>query len=182
MSSSPRWCRSAPSTPRGSCRTTPTATPTTTSTQPPSKSCPSARYAAFANLSIYTCQFKICLLLRQDNVVCLPAKLAQSLGGMGRIATVHKVNSLVHLIDPNTGQCMYAETLDPYTQQGLYGLRLKGTYQNGLSISRIEHSMERQSCNVSSDAAKPGLEIPKRVSSEWRPHSFGLFLSRFCSI
>ena len=42
----------------------------------------------------------------QDNVVCLPAKLAQSLGGMGRIATVLKVNSLVHLIDPNTGQCM----------------------------------------------------------------------------
>jgi len=40
----------------------------------------------------------------KDNVVCLPAKLAQSLGGMGRIATVHKVNSLVHLIDPNTGQ------------------------------------------------------------------------------
>ena len=62
-------------------------------------------------------------------MVCLPAKLAQSLGGMGRIATVHKVNSLVHLIDPNTGQCMYAyaETLDPYTQYGYYGLGLKGT-------------------------------------------------------
>ena len=46
----------------------------------------------------------------KDNVVCLPAKLAQSLGGMGRVAVVHKVNGLVHLIDPNTAQCKYCGT------------------------------------------------------------------------
>ncbi len=40
----------------------------------------------------------------KDNVVCLPAKLSQSLGGIGRISVVHKVNNLVHIIDPNTAQ------------------------------------------------------------------------------
>jgi len=43
----------------------------------------------------------------KDNVVCLPAKLAHSLGGIGQICVVNKVTSLVHLIDPNT--CQFAE-------------------------------------------------------------------------
>ena len=41
----------------------------------------------------------------KDNVVCLPAKLAHSLGGLGQICVVQKITSLVHLIDPNSCQC-----------------------------------------------------------------------------
>jgi nonsense-mediated mRNA decay protein 3 len=41
----------------------------------------------------------------KDNIVCLPPKLAHSLGGIGQICVVYKVTSLLHLIDPNTCQC-----------------------------------------------------------------------------
>ena len=41
----------------------------------------------------------------KDNVVCLPVKLAHSLGGIGQICVVYKVTSKLHLIDPNTCQC-----------------------------------------------------------------------------
>lgn len=41
----------------------------------------------------------------KDNVVCLPPKVAQSLGGIGQICVVHKVTTMLHLIDPNTCQC-----------------------------------------------------------------------------
>ena len=41
----------------------------------------------------------------KDNVVCLPARLAHHLGGIGQICVVHKITSLIHLIDPNTCQC-----------------------------------------------------------------------------
>ena len=41
----------------------------------------------------------------KDNVVCLPEKLASSLGGIGQICVVYKVTSKLHLIDPNTCQC-----------------------------------------------------------------------------
>ena len=41
----------------------------------------------------------------KDNVVCLPDKLAHSLGGIGQICVVYKVTSKLHLIDPNTCQC-----------------------------------------------------------------------------
>jgi len=43
----------------------------------------------------------------KDNVVCLPHKLAHSLGGIGQICVVYKVTSKLHLIDPNT--CQFAE-------------------------------------------------------------------------
>lgn len=43
----------------------------------------------------------------KDNVVCLPEKLAHSLGGIGQICVVYKVTSKLHLIDPNT--CQFAE-------------------------------------------------------------------------
>jgi len=43
----------------------------------------------------------------KDNVVCLPVKLAHSLGGIGQICVVYKVTSRLHLIDPNT--CQFAE-------------------------------------------------------------------------
>jgi len=38
----------------------------------------------------------------KDEVVCLPKKLAQSLGNMGQIALVQRVTQTVHLIDPGT--------------------------------------------------------------------------------
>ena len=44
----------------------------------------------------------------KDNIVCLPKGLAHSLGGIGRVCVVHKVTSLLHLIDPNTCQCKYS--------------------------------------------------------------------------
>jgi len=40
----------------------------------------------------------------KDNVVCLPLKLAKSLGSIGQICHFNKVTHTVHLIDPNTGQ------------------------------------------------------------------------------
>jgi len=40
----------------------------------------------------------------KDNVVCLPAKLAHSLGGLGQICVVQKITTLIHLIDPNSSQ------------------------------------------------------------------------------
>jgi len=40
----------------------------------------------------------------KDNVVCLPAKLAHSLGGIGQICIAHKITHLIHLIDPASGQ------------------------------------------------------------------------------
>jgi len=40
----------------------------------------------------------------KDNVVCLPSRLAKSLGSIGQICHVNKVTHLLHLIDPNTGQ------------------------------------------------------------------------------
>merc|ERR1719266_3230698 len=40
----------------------------------------------------------------KDNVVCLPVRLARSLGSIGQICHVQKVNHLLHLIDPNTCQ------------------------------------------------------------------------------
>ncbi len=42
----------------------------------------------------------------KDNVVCLPPKLARSLGGIAQICVVQKVTTLVHLIDPNTCQAV----------------------------------------------------------------------------
>ena len=45
----------------------------------------------------------------KDNVVCLPAKLAHSLGGLGQICVVQKITSLVHLIDPNSCQCEHSK-------------------------------------------------------------------------
>jgi len=41
------------------------------------------------------------------NVVCLPKKMATSLGGIGQICVVERVTNLIHLIDPNT--CQFAE-------------------------------------------------------------------------
>jgi nonsense-mediated mRNA decay protein 3 len=43
----------------------------------------------------------------KDGVVALPAKVAQSYGCIGRICVVNKVNSQIHIIDPNTGQCEF---------------------------------------------------------------------------
>ncbi|XP_040572820.1 60S ribosomal export protein NMD3 [Lepeophtheirus salmonis] len=43
----------------------------------------------------------------KDNIVCLPPKVAHSLGGMGQIALVHKVTNVLHLLDPST--CQFAE-------------------------------------------------------------------------
>ena len=40
----------------------------------------------------------------KDNIVCLPTKLAQSLGNLGQICVCHRVTTSVHLIDPNTLQ------------------------------------------------------------------------------
>ena len=40
----------------------------------------------------------------KDNIVCLPSKLAKSLGSIGQICHVNKVTSVLHLIDPQTGQ------------------------------------------------------------------------------
>ncbi|XP_064652153.1 60S ribosomal export protein NMD3-like [Lineus longissimus] len=47
----------------------------------------------------------------KDNVVCLPAKLAQSLGNLGQICVCYRVSSVIHLIDPNT--CQIAEVPGP---------------------------------------------------------------------
>jgi len=43
----------------------------------------------------------------KDNAVCLPAKLAHSLGGINQICIAHKVTHLIHLIDPSTGQSKF---------------------------------------------------------------------------
>ncbi len=43
----------------------------------------------------------------KDNVVCLPRKLAHSLGGIGQVCIVQKVSNLVHLIDPTTCQSKF---------------------------------------------------------------------------
>jgi len=43
----------------------------------------------------------------KDNVVCLPTKLAHSLGGIGQVCVVSKVSQAVHVIDPNT--CQFAD-------------------------------------------------------------------------
>ncbi|XP_074656149.1 60S ribosomal export protein NMD3-like [Tubulanus polymorphus] len=43
----------------------------------------------------------------KDEIVCLPAKLAQQLGNLGRIAVCNRVTQTIHLIDPNT--CQIAE-------------------------------------------------------------------------
>ena len=40
----------------------------------------------------------------KDNIVCLPLRLAKSLGSIGQIVHVQKVTHLLHLIDPNTAQ------------------------------------------------------------------------------
>ncbi|MED6245878.1 ribosome-binding protein, partial [Ataeniobius toweri] len=40
----------------------------------------------------------------KDNVVCLPPRLAQSLGNMGQICVCIRVTSTIHLIDPRTLQ------------------------------------------------------------------------------
>lgn len=40
----------------------------------------------------------------QDNIVCLPPKLAQILGNISPICICTHVTQLVHLIDPNTLQ------------------------------------------------------------------------------
>lgn len=40
----------------------------------------------------------------KDNVVCLPSRVAKSLGSIGQICHVNKVTHLLHLIDPNSGQ------------------------------------------------------------------------------
>ncbi len=42
----------------------------------------------------------------KDCVVCLPAKLAHQLGGIGQICVVQRVSSIIHLIDPFSGQSM----------------------------------------------------------------------------
>ncbi len=44
----------------------------------------------------------------KDNVVCLPAKLAQSLGNLGQVLVCIRVTTTVHLIDPNTLQSEWA--------------------------------------------------------------------------
>ena len=41
----------------------------------------------------------------KDNIVCLPSKVAHSLGGIGQVCVVKKVTTMLHLIDPNTCQC-----------------------------------------------------------------------------
>lgn len=43
----------------------------------------------------------------QDNVVCLPPRLAQSLGNMGQVCVCVRVTSAIHLIDPRTLQGEY---------------------------------------------------------------------------
>lgn len=40
----------------------------------------------------------------KDNVVCLPKKLAQSLGNLGQICICTRISNVIHLIDPNNGQ------------------------------------------------------------------------------
>lgn len=46
--------------------------------------------------------FDLCFL--QDNIVCLPPKLAQILGNISPICICSHVTQTVHLIDPNTLQ------------------------------------------------------------------------------
>ena len=72
-----------------------------------SLSFPRTKTSMCRQLVIFTC----CLELFQvapickDNVVCLPKKLAQSLGGIGQVCVVSKVTHLLHLMDPQTCQC-----------------------------------------------------------------------------
>ena len=40
----------------------------------------------------------------QDDLVCLPKKLATSLGSISQLCLVLRVTNSVHLIDPRTGQ------------------------------------------------------------------------------
>lgn len=51
----------------------------------------------------YTIPFEIVPLCR-DDLVCLPKAMASSLGGLGPLCIVEKVNSKVHFVDPITGR------------------------------------------------------------------------------
>jgi nonsense-mediated mRNA decay protein 3 len=55
----------------------------------------------------YNCKFTYSVEIVpvcKDCVVCLPAKLAHQLGGIGQICVVQRVSSTIHLIDPFSGQ------------------------------------------------------------------------------
>ena len=51
----------------------------------------------------YTNYVEICPLCK-DDLLCLPAKMAQSLGSIARIVLVKNISNVIHLIDPLTGQ------------------------------------------------------------------------------
>jgi len=64
-------------------------------------------YYGFWYLCLYGFQYTYCVEvvpICKDNLICLPARVAHGLGGIGQVCIVHKVTSLIHLIDPNTCQ------------------------------------------------------------------------------
>ena len=61
------------------------------------------RVAAAQSVSIFH-KFIYLFVLFQDNVVCLPKKMAASLGNINPICVCFKVTQTVHVIDPNTCQ------------------------------------------------------------------------------
>ena len=64
----------------------------------------------------------------KDNVICLPKGLAHTLGGIGQICIVHKITSLIHLIDPNTCQSKYTKWLEYY-------IFLSGHWRGGIYVT-----------------------------------------------
>lgn len=44
------------------------------------------------------------LLFMQDNLICLPLRVAQSLGNINQLVLCHRISSSVQLVDPQTTQ------------------------------------------------------------------------------
>lgn len=48
----------------------------------------------------------------KDDLVCLPKKLAHSLGNISRLCLCSRISNLIHLIDPHTGQMAELSSTD----------------------------------------------------------------------
>ena len=61
------------------------------------------KFTVYMYQFVLWCSYEAMLII-QDNLICLPLKLAQSLGNISQLVLCHRITSSVQLVDPQTTQ------------------------------------------------------------------------------
>lgn len=96
----------------------------------------------------------------KDNIVCLPPKLAQSLGNMSQINVVHRVTQTIHIIDPSTLQV--AEIAAPVYWRTPFNALCQPKQLTEFIVMQIDFILDKDKRHIAGHAA----ESQKHVLAE----------------